>query len=345
MELSEEEMINKIVENAQISREELLKKVEEKLEEFGGLVSRAGAIIIVGKELGVDLVEKKPKILKVENLIPGLNQVNLRVKVIRIYSSHEFNKKNGGAGKVVNLLVGDDSGVVRVSVWNEKVELLNNINEGDVIEILNGYTREDDFAGVEVRVGRQGNIRKVEGVDISVPEGYVRDGEEPKKREYKEVDLIDAKVGDAVTCRCAISLVFERPVLHYLCPTCKTKLNEGKCENHGEVKPDRFLVLSGVVDDGTAAVNFVAFRKNVEALLNMSVDEIEEKIKIMGEKRFFEEHVVRLIGKEVVVRGLLKESDINDFVELVVTRVDDVNYTSLLKKVLEEVEKAVEVGG
>ena len=344
MELSEEEMIDKIVESAGISREDLLKKVEEKLEEFGGLVSRAGAIIIVGKELGVDLVERKPKILKVKNLIPGLNQVNLKVKVIRIYSSHEFSRKDGGAGKVVNLLVGDDTGVVRVSVWNEKVKLLQNIKEGDVIEILNGYTREDDFDGVEVRVGKQGSIRKVEGIEISVPEECVR-GEEPKKRAYREISLDDAKVGDAVVCRCTVSLIFDRPVLHYLCPICKSKLTGKKCEKHGDVKPDRFLVLSGIVDDGTAAVNFVAFRKNVEKLVGMSVDEIEEKIKIMGEKRFFEEHVMMLIGKEVMVRGLLKKNELSDFVELVATKVEDVHYPSLLEKMLEDVERVVEAGG
>ncbi len=342
MEINEEELIEKIVETAGISREEVLKRVEEKIEEFGGLVSRAGAIIIVGKELGVELVKKKPKVLKIRNLISGLNSVNLCVKVLRIYPSREFSRENNETGRVINLLAGDETGVVRVSIWNEKVEMLKNVKEGDVIEIFNGYTREDDFGGIEVRVGKQGSIKRIDPpIEIKVPENVMAT-QSIQKRNYKRMNLGQVKEGDAIIVRAAISLVFERPIVHYLCPSCKTKLREGmKCEEHGEVKPDKLLILSGVIDDGVASINFVAFRKDVERMLDMNVDEIEEKIKIMGEKKFFEDYVLPLIGKEFVFRGIVRKNELTEFVELVVGRVSEVAYTSLLLSLIQEVESCL----
>ncbi len=343
MEINEEELIEKIVETAGISREGVLKRIEEKIEEFGGLVSRAGAIIIVGKELGVELVKKKPKVLKIRNLISGLNSVNLCVKVLRIYPSREFSRENNETGRVINLLAGDETGVVRVSIWNEKVEMLKDVKEGDVIEIINGYTREDDFGGIEVRVGKQGSIKKLDvPIEIEVPENAVT-AQLVQKRNYKRVNLGQVKEGDAVIARAAISLVFERPVIHYLCPSCKTKLQEGmRCEEHGEVKPDKLLILSGVIDDGVASINFVAFRKDVGRLLNMGVDEIEEKIKTMGEKKFFEDYVLPIIGKEFVFRGVIRKNELTEFAELVTMRVSDVEYTSLLTSLIHEVEAFLE---
>ena len=51
-------------------------------------------------------------------------------------------EKNGKKGKVVNLMLADETGQIRLSLWNEQVKLVeeSQIKEGVVIEITNGYT-------------------------------------------------------------------------------------------------------------------------------------------------------------------------------------------------------------
>ncbi len=337
MEFNESEWIDRIVEESGKTKEEIEKLIDEKLEEFGGMVSREGAIIIVGKELGVDLVKSKPKRLKIKNIIPGLNRVNFVGKVLRIFPVREFIYGDGDtkkSGAVVNLLVGDETGAIRVSLWNEKTKMVNDIEEGDVIEIVNGYAREDEFVGVEVRVGQLGTVRRVDNVEIEVKDTELKI---PTERKYVEKNLGKIKEGECVIVRACITTIFEKPLLYYLCPTCHEKLDSSfRCSTHKEVEPDKFLVLSGVIDDGYGAVNFVAFRNVVLDMLKMKLDEVEEKIKSLGEKRFREEYVYPLIGKEFILKGIARTNAVTGTIEINVNKVEDVEVEKTLERVIAE---------
>lgn len=338
MEFNEDEWIERIVKESGKSKQEIEKLIEEKLEEFGGMVSREGAIIIVGKELGIDLVHSKTRMLKIKNIVPGLNRVNFMGKVVKIFPVRWFSYDEGGEkkdGAVLNMIVGDETGTIRVSLWNEKTKLAESIKEGDVVEIVNGYARDDEFVGVEVRIGQLGSIKPVDDVEINVKE-VPKDF--PQERRYVEKSLQDIKEGDFVVVRACITAIFERQLLHYLCPSCHEKLDSNmKCSTHKEVEPDKFVVLSGVLDDGYGAVNFVAFRNVVLKLLNMKLEELEEKIKSLGEKRFMEEYVMPVVGEERVFKGLVKKNSLTGALEFNINRLEEVDIENTLKKLLAEI--------
>ncbi|HWR25734.1 MAG TPA: replication factor A [Methanosarcina sp.] len=107
---------------------------------------------------------------KIKDIKDGMGDLNLTGKVLEISEVRTFQKKDGNAGRVGNLLIGDATGTLRVTLWDEKTEFLNQIEYGDTVELINAYARENAFTQkVEIQIGNRSIIRKSE-----------------KKIEYKE---------------------------------------------------------------------------------------------------------------------------------------------------------------
>jgi replication factor A1 len=76
-----------------------------------------------------------------------------------------FNRKDGSQGAVQGLMLGDDTGKIRLTVWDNKLKDIEAFDTGDAIEVLHAYTRES-MGGVEIQIGNRGILRKSEkGVD------------------------------------------------------------------------------------------------------------------------------------------------------------------------------------
>jgi len=94
--------------------------------------------------------------LNISELRPGLGRVNLVVKVEELEKPRNV-KSRYGSTTVVNGVISDKSGRARIALWGPHGD---EVSEGDVIEIVNGYVTE--FRGeLQVNVGRYGQIKKV----------------------------------------------------------------------------------------------------------------------------------------------------------------------------------------
>jgi len=100
---------------------------------------------------------------KIKDIKDGMGNLNLTGKVLEISEVRTFQRKDGNSGKVGNLLIGDSTGKIRVTLWDEKTEFLDEIEYGDTVELLNAYARENAFTQkVEIQIGSRGIIRKTE---------------------------------------------------------------------------------------------------------------------------------------------------------------------------------------
>jgi len=125
--LSLENIVKEISKGSGISEGDVKKKIEEKQIELSGLVSPEGAAYIVGKELGVNLLKKTAKRrLKIKNILPGMRSIDVTGKILGISDKRDF-EKSGKSGSVVNLMLADETGVVRVSLWNDEIGLLEKL--------------------------------------------------------------------------------------------------------------------------------------------------------------------------------------------------------------------------
>lgn len=100
---------------------------------------------------------------KIKDIKDGMGDLNLTVKVLEISEVRTFQKKDGSSGKVGNLLLGDSTGTIRVTLWDEKTEFLSRLEYGDAVEIINAYARENAFnQKVELQIGNRSIIKKSE---------------------------------------------------------------------------------------------------------------------------------------------------------------------------------------
>ena len=84
-------------------------------------------------------------------------------KVLEISEVRTFQRKDGTSGKVGNLLLGDSTGTVRVTLWDDRTEFLNQVEYGDTVDLVNAYARENAFTQkVKLQVGNRSIIKKSE---------------------------------------------------------------------------------------------------------------------------------------------------------------------------------------
>jgi len=325
---SVDEIVKKIVESTGMDEKEVREMIKEKEAEFSGLISLEGAAHIVAKELGLNLLQRVSKELKIGNVLSGMNNVNLKGKVVKIFEPREF-EKNGKKGKVVNLMLADETGQIRLSLWNEQVKLVEEgqIKEGEVIEITNGYTKDDGLGGCELRLGKNGMI-KLSDAKIDVEVGTT-----------KRMKISDLSPGVFAEVRGAVVQFFESNPFFFVCPECESRVVNGECETHGKVEPRPIMVINGILDDGYGNVRVVFFREQAEKVLGMST---EEAYKLTEEGRNLKplrERLEKRLGTEFIVRGHAKVNKFFERIELVASSVEEVDPEKEAKTILNKLKK------
>jgi replication factor A1 len=112
-----------------LPREEFERKVEEVMERSGDLLDEPTAAMIVVRDLGRAHV-------KIRDLGSGSSLSSFFGKVISTTSPHEFQKADGSTGLVADILLGDETGQVRVVLWDEKAQVAGEVEVGEVLEVI-----------------------------------------------------------------------------------------------------------------------------------------------------------------------------------------------------------------
>jgi len=95
--------------------------------------------------------------MEIKDLQPKQGNVNIVLEVVDKGDVREF-QKFGRAGKVCTATAKDTSGEIKLSLWNEQVEM---VNIGDKVKIVNGYVNE--YQGEkQLTTGRMGKLEVVE---------------------------------------------------------------------------------------------------------------------------------------------------------------------------------------
>lgn len=91
---------------------------------------------VVGVQLTPDREE-----LRVKDLLPGM-RVQLILRVLKPYELRSF-AKDGRTGQVASFLAGDETGVVRVALWNEHAPLISQLVEGTIVQVREATAKEN----------------------------------------------------------------------------------------------------------------------------------------------------------------------------------------------------------
>ena len=324
------EIVEKITSKTGLSNEVILKKIEEKVTELSGLVSKDGAAHIVANEFGVQLFKTSESgLMLVKDIKPGLKSVSFVARVLRIYPTKEF-KTPKREGKVASFSVADETGQMRVVFWDTNfIDMLENsaIKEGDVVKITNCYVKESQMGGVEVHASNRTKI-DVNPKDVkAIPELT-----KPKIDRKKIKDLGE---GEAEL-RGAVVYLFEtgKPFFE-VCPTCNKKSVEGICQTHNKIIPKQSLIVSAIIDDGTGNIRVVFFGNRAEQLLKISSDDAFKLAKEHNDDFYaIKTKRTELLGKEIICEGRVSTNSFSGDIEMICNQISEPNPLSESKRLL-----------
>jgi replication factor A1 len=97
----------------------------------------------------------------VDALAMGQSDVTLVGVVLDTESVRTFQRDDGSEGRVANFLLGDETGRIRVTLWDGQSETVEGLEAGTAVEIVDGYVRERE-GDLELHVGEQGAVEEVD---------------------------------------------------------------------------------------------------------------------------------------------------------------------------------------
>lgn len=125
--------------------------------------------------------------MKISDLKVGQGRVDVEAEVKSIEAPRTFNKF-GREIKVTNALISDESGSIKLTLWNQDID---NVKVGDKVKITNGYVNE--FQGEKQLTS--GKFGKLEVVGKETEKVKEKEPEEAKEEKVEE-EITDEEVGD-----------------------------------------------------------------------------------------------------------------------------------------------------
>ncbi|MBW9221947.1 replication factor A [Methanothermococcus sp. SCGC AD-155-C09] len=238
------------------------------------------------KDESIKAPEYRENLIKIKD-IKGEDageDITLVGRVLQVYDINQFERKDGTIGKVRNIMLEDDTGRIRLVLWDNNALL--DIKEGDIVKVVHGYVR-DSGEYIDLHVGRYGRvIINPEGVDLKTNRKFIKELTEGETAEIRGT-VVDYRKQDLIL---------------YLCPNCgkRASLVDDKylCDNCGEVNPRELPIITLILDDGTGNIPCNLYGRLVERILNISREEL---------KNANMEILENLLGQEQVFNGIVNK--------------------------------------
>lgn len=323
--LNYEQILTKIQETKGTTREEIEARISKKLSQLSNLISKEGAAHIIANELGVKLIEpQKAKKFKIKDLVPMLRNVEFLGKVVQIYETRSYATEKR-SGRVSSILLGDETGLIRLTVWDEKIiDKVPTVKEGDLIKVTGAYVKENN-GFKELHIGSYSTF------DIN-PAGE-QIAEVAQKREITKKQITELQENDFAAIAGVVVQAFD-PKFYDGCPDCGKKLIEtdGKmmCREHGLREPTPMPVLNFVLDDSTDTIRVVCFRQQAEKMLNADQAKLKE-MKLNPE--IAQASANNLIGMQLRVSGKTSKNLMFDRLEFTASTIEELDPKMLVEEI------------
>ena len=212
---------------------------------------------------------------KIEDLDEDEEDTIIIGRIIEIYDIRKFDRDTGDTGYVRNIEIADDTGAIRVALWDN--DALKERNIGDGIKLQNPRLALNMDNRLEANVSRattilepsESELEKLPSIDELLAEIYT-----PKTIE----SLLEDDTNVCVTG--TIKEVSTERVLLKRCPSCNQSVEESEdeyiCDNCGFTfdEPEYLLMVPTRIEDDTGEIQVTFFDKLAEELIGMKKEEI-----------------------------------------------------------------------
>tara|TARA_Y100000310_G_C20681161_1_gene816026 strand:- start:1587 stop:2564 length:978 start_codon:yes stop_codon:yes gene_type:complete len=318
------EMLEKIITEAKIEQKELEDKVETKVKELDGLVSKEGALHIIANELKVKLFDHTTRThIQIKDLVPGMIKATVVGRILAKYDRRDF-ERNGNKGSVISCLIGDETGRTRVTFWDttqiEQIE--KEAKEGELL-LVKGVRVRENRGYTEAHAESQANIK-------FNPKGYeIKDipVAEQQTVDYKQINIDKLDGSGQFQVTGTIVQMFE-PRSFMACAECSKKVGEdGKCAMHANADAQERFIINFILDDGTSSVRCSQFCTEKDGMFDVTKDfELTKK-----------EYLLSTLS----IKGRGSINDMNNRPEMIINAYEKPEINALIKKTLEAMPNAV----
>jgi len=142
--------------------------LDKKPEVHVGNLSR---ILIEPKNIEPAFLKDLPKISDEMKKIGELKEnesASTQGRILYLYPKSEFARKDGSKGQRSSVIIEDETGKLRIVLWDSNADLIGNFVEGDVIRVENGQARTGN-RGLEVHIGNRSRVMKSDA-KLNLPE-------------------------------------------------------------------------------------------------------------------------------------------------------------------------------
>ncbi len=255
--LTLEEIIQLILKQTDYDRKQIIERIEQKRNELGrDIVNDESAAMIVARELGIDLQQILPRPrMRIVDITENTRNVVLTARVVSVDKGRTFARSNGSEGKVASMIVADETGKIRVTLWDE---LASELEEdppaiGSIVQIIGAYVKRGLRDNLELNIGKIGRLKVLDEaeIDFDIPVAV---------QEASKVSALQDGTQD-------VTLVFK--VLRVLGASTFTRAREG---TQGKV-------MSVIGGDETGSVRVVFWDQHADVMNDVREGEV---IKITG---------------------------------------------------------------
>ncbi|HLP79211.1 MAG TPA: hypothetical protein VK158_01115 [Acidobacteriota bacterium] len=298
-----------------IQKPELEFRIQQKLNEFSGLISKEGAAHIIANELGISLLEAATTITPMNQIKPGMKQITILAKVLDRYEPITFNK-NGKTGKVASALLGDETASMRLTFWHDDVDMHSTLVKNEIVRITN-LTAKENQGRTELSYSSSSRIEHNPNDAPQMLQNVSAQTQAPRiiQAPYKKISDLQATDG-TVSVLGTIVQVF-KPAQYVL-----EKKTGKKIRLESEPNPDlhevRFI-LNFILDDGTESIRVVAFGNDALTVAQTSAQELAL---MKTDEASFNHLKTSMLGKIVKIIGRVSKNEMYNRTELILRSID-----------------------
>ncbi len=175
MSASIDDLYQKLLESG-FSEEELERQVQSKAKEFGGFMSKQGILFIIAKENGIYLqssdnneqsykeieeeIDYDDFTIDISEVKEGMTNIVLLGKIIKVFRTRDFARKDGSTGAVFSFLLADSTKTVKIVLWDDHAKAAKTefFRVNELIRLIGGYSKAGKSENLEVHLGRKGKL-------------------------------------------------------------------------------------------------------------------------------------------------------------------------------------------
>ncbi|QLH82108.1 OB-fold nucleic acid binding domain-containing protein [Halosimplex pelagicum] len=133
---------------------------------YNGLeVSAHDVVVQEDVEIGIEALES----YHVADLSAGLSAVTMKGLVLGTTSINTFERDDGSDGQVANIVIGDKTGEIQVTMWGEAAEAVDDYRVKQSVEVTNADVRDGDN-GLELHISSPDDITHIKEQIKYIPE-------------------------------------------------------------------------------------------------------------------------------------------------------------------------------